>query len=1017
MIPKLAFRRFAMIRSATRLRLLPVACAVLAALLAAGTPATAAARYDPALRFRTLTTAHFVIYFHQGEEAVARRFAPMAEQVYATLTARLLTGPAGRTHVILVDQDDTANGWANPLPRNTIELRVVPIAARTAGGNTDDWLRVLFTHEFTHILQLDRSRGYASIVRHVFGRSPISFPNIYLPLWQIEGLATYAESATTGRGRVNAGDFRLLVSEASRQNVALPLDRATADVDNWPDGNTPYAWGAFFHEYLAGRFGERRVAELSERTAGRFYFLSSPAFKEMFGESLGSLWKDFVRASATASGTANTGRRLTTGGFEVLAPRFANLGGAGPVIVYSSRNADDFPALMAVDLEGHSRRLASRNWGDETGVSGDAAVFDQIDLDRSVAERSDLFLLHFASRRVERLTTDGRFVDPAVSPDGRALACVRLRDGERILAVFDLPDGAWPRDVARLRRTLAAEPRFELSVPGDEYASPRWSADGRSLAVSRIVRNGPSQIVVVDGPSGTVTELVSSQGSRNVTPVWMPDGQTILFASDRGGGPFNLYAVDVKKTGPGTVEAGEMRQVTAFATGAAYPDVSPDGRLVAYVGYTAAGNDVFVLPLEKRTGYGFGVAGSEGEHFLHDAGALTPDKVPGSLSDAPRKVTASFSGADVDPSLAPAYRPWPTLLPRYWIPAFDFSDEQVKLGAQTSGGDVLGRHLYSMTALYRVAGTAGAPGSPRYDWAAGYTYDRWVPAFFADASDRTHFLRTVQLGEGGGVVASDLREQSAEAGVSVPDFHVRWQQAVTVSVNFERQTLNVGGLARASADRDALRLAWSLNSAKVYAYSISPEQGVTIGATGELVRTALGADANANASTLDLRAYVRLGGRHAVLACRAAGGAAWGDERTARIFYLGGPGPNASPADFGSDALNLLRGFDQNQFPGSRIAVGNLEYRLPLVRVERGLGTWPAFLRTLHAAAFFDLGKTWTPALSAQAFAWSVGAEAAANVRVAYRLPLTLAAGVAWPHDPAGFMRPAVAYVRLGRAF
>src|SRR5512133_2886248 len=43
--------------------------------LLAGAPAAAAAsRYDPALRFRMIATPHFFIYFHQGEEAIARRF-------------------------------------------------------------------------------------------------------------------------------------------------------------------------------------------------------------------------------------------------------------------------------------------------------------------------------------------------------------------------------------------------------------------------------------------------------------------------------------------------------------------------------------------------------------------------------------------------------------------------------------------------------------------------------------------------------------------------------------------------------------------------------------------------------------------------------------------------------------------------------------------------------------------------------------------------------------------------------
>jgi hypothetical protein len=975
-------------------------------LLAAGRPALAASRYDPALRFRTLATPHFLIHFHQGEDVIARRFAPIAEDVYRQLTTRLRTVPGGRTHVILVDQSDVPNGWATPLPWNIIEITVGPPASRSLIGNVDDWLRLVFTHEFTHILHLDQSRGYASVLRHVFGRSPISFPNLYLPTWQTEGLATYEESVATGRGRLNAGDFSLLVNQAARERAALPLDRASSDVDDWPAGNTPYAYGGFFQQYLAERFGDEKLAELSTRTAGRFYFLSSPAYKETFGQSLGELWTDFERARADRAppGTGEAGRRLTRQGFVVAGPRFVETTPGRQEILYSSRTADDFPSLMTVDLEGRTRRVASRYAGEEIGVSGAAAVFDQLDLARSVALRSDLYRLDLASGRVDRLTIGGRFVDPAVSRRGTAIACVRLRDGERHLAVFDLPDGAWPRDSRRLRKTLSAEPRIELSEPGIEYASPRWSPDGRWIAASRHVRNAASQIVLVEAATGAVTPLVSSDAARNVTPAWTPDGRTILFASDAGG-PFNLYAVDVQTETAGAVEASPIRQVTSLASGASYPDVSPDGRLLAYVGYTAAGYDVFVLPFENRTGYIF--------REEPDAAARTKN-VPGSVFRAARRPDGAPD--DSVPPDAPGYRPWGTLPPRHWIPAFDSSDQQLKLGAETSGSDVLGRHVYAATVLFRVAGQAGAPGSPRHDWAAAYTYDRWLASLFADVSDRTHFLRDVQT-RGGSIVASDLRDQNAEVGVFVPDFHIRHQQAVTASLNLERQTLNVGGQARVRSDRNAVRLAWSFNSAKVYGYSISPEQGVTIGVTGEMVRRALGADASANATTVDARSYLRLGGRHAILAARVAAGAAWGDQGTARVFYLGGAGPNTNPADFGSDALNLLRGVDQNAFAGSHIAVMNLEYRLPLLRVERGLGTWPVFLRTVFATAFFDLGKTWTVDFSRQAFARSAGAEIAANVRLVYDLPLTVAVGVAWPHQQTGVTRSAVAYLRLGRAF
>jgi hypothetical protein len=95
--------------------------AALAFLLLFCPPLSAANRYDPRLRFRTIATPHFTIYFHQGEQGLARRLARLAEEVAERLR-RELGGPTGRVHVILVDQSDLSNGWATPTPYNLIEM-------------------------------------------------------------------------------------------------------------------------------------------------------------------------------------------------------------------------------------------------------------------------------------------------------------------------------------------------------------------------------------------------------------------------------------------------------------------------------------------------------------------------------------------------------------------------------------------------------------------------------------------------------------------------------------------------------------------------------------------------------------------------------------------------------------------------------------------------------------------------------------------------------------------------------
>ena len=228
----------------------------------------ASGRYDPRLRFQTISTPRFDVHFHQGEQALATRLASLAETVAAELD-KTLGPPSGRVQVILVDQSDLSNGWATPVPFNTIEIVAAAPKSLSLIGNTDDWLRLVFSHEYTHIVHLSRGQGWIGGLRRAFGRMPLLYPNLFLPTWQIEGLAVHEESRLTGQGRVPDSNFRALVDVRPESLSFEPLDRVNGGLVDWPAGNAPYAYGAYFHEFLAARFGEASLRQLTDATAGR----------------------------------------------------------------------------------------------------------------------------------------------------------------------------------------------------------------------------------------------------------------------------------------------------------------------------------------------------------------------------------------------------------------------------------------------------------------------------------------------------------------------------------------------------------------------------------------------------------------------------------------------------------------------------------------------------------------------------------------------------------------------------
>ncbi|MDQ3211458.1 MAG: hypothetical protein M3Q85_02185, partial [Acidobacteriota bacterium] len=320
-------------------------------------------RYDPRLRFRTISTRRFDIYFHQREEVLAQRLAGFVEEIAAGVDIAL-GAPRGRVRVILVDQTDQSNGWATVFPYNLIELAAVPPPSQSIIGNTDDWLRLVFAHEYTHVVHLEKSGGWIGGLRRVFGRVPVLFPNAFLPDWQVEGLATFEESVVTGEGRMPAGDFRLILDRAAAAGRFAPLDRAGGSVIDWPSGNAAYLYGVYFHEYLARRYGAAALSRLAEETSRSLPFLGSRAFRRVFGRPLGMLWNDFENDTSRRLPDDSEGvraTRRTSHGFIVTAPHFSRDGR----LFYSVANPHGFPAIMEWQGDGPApRHVVSRYYGD-----------------------------------------------------------------------------------------------------------------------------------------------------------------------------------------------------------------------------------------------------------------------------------------------------------------------------------------------------------------------------------------------------------------------------------------------------------------------------------------------------------------------------------------------------------------------------------------------------------------------------------------------------------------------------
>jgi Tol biopolymer transport system component len=928
-------------------------CGVTGALLALAIPSVAAS-FPPHLRFRSVSTARVVVHYHQGLEPMARRAAAVATEVLQAHEARYQVRVGPRVQIVLADASDDPNGFASPLPYPLVQVRAAAPDGADEIGNYDDWLRFILTHELAHIVHLEQARGLPGFGRRLLGRAPFLFPNALTPTWLLEGLATYEETEGTPFGRGRNPDSRMVLRMAALEGGFLKEDRPVLGLDRWPAGQAPYLYGEAFLRDLTQRVGPRTIPDLARAQSGKLIpYADDLTAHGVTGASFHRRWREWsdhlrnvftTEAEQRRSRGLTATRALTRRGVRQTAPRFSP---DGSWIAYTSGALTRLRQIRVVRPDGRDdRSVVERNGGVSLAWTpdGTAIVYDEPEFHRQFASHSDLRIVVVATGRVQRLTQGLRASDPDVSRDGRVVFVRRYADRSE-LALMDL-DGSAPSDLTS-------------SSPGTQWAGPRFNPRGDAVVASRLTPGGWLDVVHVDLGTGAVHALTQDR-AKDVEPAWTPDGSSVVFRSDRDG-ISNLHALRLSDRA--------LLRVTNVLGGAFRPDVSPDGRQVAFARYGAAGYDVHLADLDLS---------------MLPAADPFEDRHPA-------------AAPPVQPLSAPSrpYRPYPTALPRFWSPYLAFPSGETQLGAVTGGADPLLQHAYALDVHW---GTE----TERVGFQGVYQYDRFRPTLLAFVENET----ALQRGERVGTRRLELR-------ATLPLVRrVRRSMNLSLAWRREREAL-LDARPREALDLGGLEVAWALGTAREYAYSISPVDGGRLRLAYLKEEPALGSDLSLGKLTADGRAYLRLFGEGDVVALRAGGGTTFGRPSFQRSFAVGGF-PGRSLADLVRTNQSVLRGYPDDAFTGRSFVHGNLEYRVPLGHPQRGFRLFPVFVRHLHATVFADAANAWSGRFRLRDVKTSAGLALGAHVYLGHGLPLAGTVGLG--RGFAGLGQTQV-YFRAGLAF
>jgi Tol biopolymer transport system component len=967
------------------------ASAVAVALLLLCT-STSAAQVPPNEKYLRFETEHFRVVFPEGGEEFARRAAASAEWAYEALSEHFMEPPPGRIALVITDNRDSPNASATPIPSNRVVLIATPSIVNRELNYYTDWVDLTLVHELTHIFHLDRADGVWRVAQAVFGRSPIFFPAFYQPNWVVEGLATYYESRLTGAGRAYGSWYPTLLANEAAGDGFRTVDAADGLSPTWPAGSTPYAYGGLFFRAQAEEHGDSAVAAFTRRGAARLPFTLDWAATPYFGDKLTADWDEWasqfeaqarVRADSLRQLGVTVGRPLSAIAWAIRAPRFSPDGGR---LAFSFITPTDDPATMVVDVTSGEPVLRVRR--NSSGGNSWARDEPKLYLSQSeFADRynvfSDLYALDVERGRERRLTAQGRISKPDVAPDGRSIVAVQTGEGTSRLVVIDIESGE-----------LSPLTEFADAV---NWESPRWSPDGSLIAAERWVQGRVLNIVILDR-AGELVREVTSGDAADITPAWSPDGRYLVWSSDRGG-VYDIYAIEVG--GEAVARSPAVWQVTRTVGGASDPDVSRDGRWLAYVALYSEGMRLEVIPFDPAT---WSPAGPEWRSLRRPASARTED-VAG--------VDAAVQG----------YSPFPSLWPKSWLPFIAFSSSSAVgnlIGATTFGTDDVRRHAYGILAGWRT-------GIDRLTASAAYSYSGFGdPVLQLNISqDWDDVSLATRDGE---IIAALERERRIRLAASFLVPRVRRAFNVVPTLGLQQRRFEPLDpeiqLSDSTFDDIEAGLVMRYATARSYPRSVSSENGFS--ALLALAHERLIDDLDrwrwtAQSSLTAYKSFPVFGHANHVAAARLAAGYSYGHQRGSELFDLGGvpgrPLEIISGVSIFGGTFYPVRGFDEGIQIGDRIVSGSLEYRFPIWLVGRGYKLWPVMLDRVSASLFTDAGSAWREGEYPDVIA-SAGGELSLNVGLGYgfvtRFRIGIARTVVVPdgtaHRWSGYLTAGVAF-------
>lgn len=920
------------------------------ALLLAGLSSTAQAFYglsfgiDPHLDWKTITTPHFRVTYAKENIEMAKRSSVLLEEAHALLAPRLYWEPRTRTQVTILDSTDAANGLTSAALRFGIILFATPPESWFSTAYTDDWLRLLILHEYTHLLNMDVTEDWSEALRWVFGDA--IRPNGLWQPWMLEGLAVYMETRLTpsGRGRSSFYEaiLRSAVAEKKLRDPSWFSFNRLGGTNPWPPGGEgSYFFGFQLMSQVArdadiakkgitadGKNrvtgGEDGLGLMSRRSGSRIPFFINGNLENITGRDWADYWERFLSETELRMGKELERLRsrpvteptvLAAGGHS---PASSAVSPDGKKIAYSIETPDEEAGLYVRDLpSGKTKRLRDKVMGIGMSFSPDGKTILASELRREDNYRlfSDLIAVDAESGSRRFLTHALRAKDPDVSRDGKRIAFARAVGNSMELAIADLTADGDSFRIGSVRSAFRGGPY-------DRVANPKFSLDGKTIYFT-LHRSGENEIQLYAWNSNGSARAILSDGFRNRFPA-VDGGGRLYFISDRTGVD-NLYRFE---------ESGRASLLTNVVGALWLPGFGPEsapGRVFAS-SYSSDGWNLAAVPLSSKP---------------LDSKELTVQGAPPlAKPDAEERRKAERDSISAE-TTTDSYSIFPSIYPRAWAPYLTIDSFGARAGGQVAGFDALDFHRYSLFGTYDTQ-------LKLFEGVLDYTYRGLGPLLSVRAA---HYTNGLYLRSDGSVAYYQRRVLGA-ASAAFPFLFTRSSLVPEIAAQIEQERMYAP--SRSPELVSTYRFLPSVSGGLTYSFqdssrlAVAPEQGFTANVASRLY---FDAPKNTLKHFASWTQYLNPA-QHVVLIPSVSGAvaqraSAYEDanvlvkSRSLRLVKT-----SLGPGDSSLDEM-LVRGYSNlGTLRAKWAAEAALDVRVPVFRFFRGFGTFPFYLENLYATAF-----------------------------------------------------------------